>query len=603
MAGGYANAAISGEVGVSFPGLIPPELRQFKRVWVLDFEFEATGHPVRPVVMVATDVLSGFTLKLAPDSLALCPFACDGTELFVAYYAVAEASCFIALGWKMPPCWLDLWAEAKRLANGRVDADGRPLSAGMLDVLRRYGLPTRDHTHKKSMQTLVGEGTWQTHDLPAVIDYCVEDVADTVRLLHVLWPSIINEAPVSGETAFWQAMIRGTSTAFNAVIEAEGLPVDVEAWQRVTTAWPAIKDRLIEEVDSRYGVFVNGSFNAARFAQYLTRENIPWPRLESGALALDDDTFRQRAKAEPRVAELRELREALSQMRGNSIVVHEDGRARTPLRPLASKTGRSQPSTSKYIFGQSKWVRSFIRAPEGHTFAYLDFRSQEIAIAAFLSGDEQLAESYSSGDPYLSFAKQAGLVPPDATKATHQGERAAAKAIVLGVQYGMAETSMAANSGVPIDTCRDLLLKHRFVYRRFWSFVQEYRDRLALNRPGYTPLGWRIQLGPNSRLNERSNGNWPVQSTGSDILRLSVINCVNAGVPPCATIHDALAFVVPTAQADDLLAVAQQAMERAAHTVVGGHIAVDVTRFDCPEVYRDEGGHGFYEAVMRMIQQ
>jgi DNA polymerase I len=594
------NAIVAGD---HFPGPIPDELRQFRRVWALDFEFETTSHPVKPVAMVAVDILSGTTLRLGPETLELCPFSCNSTELFVAFYAVAEASCFIALCWPVPHLWLDVWAEAKRMANGRTDADGRPLPAGMLDVLRRYGLPVRDHGHKKSMQTLVGGGTWQAHDLPAIIDYCHEDVVDTIRLLRALWPSITQEAPVADpEAAFWQALVRGTSTAYNAIIEAEGLPVDVTTWQRVTTAWPNIKEKLIEAVDADYGVFVDGSFNATMFASYLARENIPWPRLPSSALMLDDDTFRHRAKSEPKVQKLRELRSALSQMRGNSIAVDIDGRSRTPLRPLASKTGRSQPSTSRFLFGAAKWARSFIRAPEGHAFAYLDFKSQEIAIAAYLSGDEKLADSYRTGDPYLAFAKQAGLIPPDGTKRSHPQERAAAKAIVLGVAYGMGEEAMSANSGVPIDMCRDLLLKHRFLYRPYWSLVREYRERLALNEPGYTPLGWRIRLGPGSPLNERSNGNWPIQSTGSDILRLSVINCVNAGVKPCATIHDALAFVVPIDRADEMLATAKAEMERAAMAVTGGHIGVDVTRYDAPHVYQDETGFDFYQIVTAMAE-
>ena len=41
-----------------------------------------------------------------------------------------------------------------------------------------------------------------------------------------------------------------------------------------------------------------------------------------------------------------------------------------------------------------------------------------------------------SGDPYLTFAKQAGAVPLDATKASHPKEREQYKACVLATQYG-----------------------------------------------------------------------------------------------------------------------------------------------------------------------
>jgi hypothetical protein len=575
--------------------------RRFRAVWVMDFEFElrGVGQPVprRVVAMVARDVISGREIRLGPGEFGTCPFRCDGSELFVAFYASAEAHCFLALNWPLPPRWLDLWAEARRLSNGMPG-----VANGLVAVMGRYGLRVRDSGHKHAMQAMIGDGVWRPDDVPAILAYCGEDVKDTVQLLHRLLPEILAEAPVRA-AALSQAIIRGTFMAANANVERRGLPVDVEAFDLFRSRWGDIRGRLIRDVDAAYGVFDGVTFSQRRFAGYLAAEAIAWPRLPGGDLRLDDDTFRQRAKAEPRVAALRELREALSQVRGHSVVVDDDGFSRVSLRPFASKTGRSQPSNSRYLFGAARWVRSFIRAPEGFTFAYLDFKSEELGVAAYLAGDERLAASYASGDPYMAFARAAGLVPQDATKASHPRERAACKAIVLGVQYGMGPEGMAASSGVPLDMCRELLLRHREAYRPFWRFVQQYRDRLAAGAAAYTPLGWRLQLGPGAELNERSNGNWPVQSTGSDILHVAVLNCQQAGVPACATIHDALAFVVPTAQADVLLATARAAMERAAMAVLGGHIGVDVTRYASPDVYRDEAGFDFFERVMRLARE
>jgi hypothetical protein len=35
------------------------------------------------------------------------------------------------------------------------------------------------------------------------------------------------------------------------------------------------------------------TFSTQRFAEYLSANGIPWPRLDSGALSLDDDTFKE----------------------------------------------------------------------------------------------------------------------------------------------------------------------------------------------------------------------------------------------------------------------------------------------------------------------
>ena len=61
---------------------------------------------------------------------------------------------------------------------------------------------------------------------------------------------------------------------------------------RLRANWAAIKSRLVEEIDIDFGVYDGTTFKLERFAAYLAREGIPWPRLESGRLDLYKDTFR-----------------------------------------------------------------------------------------------------------------------------------------------------------------------------------------------------------------------------------------------------------------------------------------------------------------------
>jgi len=85
----------------------------------------------------------------------------------------------------------------------------------------------------------------------------------------------------------------------------------------------------------------------------------------------------------------------------------------------------------------------------GTALAYIDWEQQEFGIGAALSEDPMMLEAYGSGDPYLEFAKQAGAVPPKATKYTHGEERERYKACALAVQYGMGEQSLAYRIGRP----------------------------------------------------------------------------------------------------------------------------------------------------------
>ena len=165
-----------------------------------------------------------------------------------------------------------------------------------------------------------------------------------------------------------------------ARMEHMGVPIDVATLHRLQTGWSAIKLALIREVDKDYGVYDGQTFKTTLFEEWLSRNHLPWPRLPSGRLALDDDTFRQMARAYPEVAPLRELRHALGTLRLNNLRVGTDGRNRCMLSPFRSKTGRNQPSNAKFIFGPSRWLRGLIKPAPGYGIAYLDFGSQEIGI-------------------------------------------------------------------------------------------------------------------------------------------------------------------------------------------------------------------------------
>src|SRR5262249_8982238 len=159
-------------------------------------------------------------------------------------------------------------------------------------------------------------------------------------------------------------------------------------------------------------------------------------RLPSGALALDDDTFREMARAHPtEIAPIRELRHTLGQLRLEELAVGSDARNRCLLSAFGSKTSRNQPSNSRFIFGPSCCLRSLFRPARGQAVAYGDWCAQELGIAAALSHDLGMREAYVSGDPYIWMARHVGAVPADATKKTHRGEREQFKVVSLGVLY------------------------------------------------------------------------------------------------------------------------------------------------------------------------
>jgi DNA polymerase I len=371
---------------------------------------------------------------------------------------------------------------------------------------------------------------------------------------------------------------------------------------RLRNGWSVIQEHLICDVDRDFSVYDGRSFRSDRFAEYLRRNDLPWPRLPSGSLALDDDTFREMSNAFPQVRPLRELRHALGQMRLADLAVGEDGYNRTLLSAFSARTGRNQPSNSKFIFGPGRWLRGLIRPPPGHGIAYIDYTSQEIGIAAALSGDANMITAYQSGDVYLAFAKQAGLAPPDATKATHKVVRDRCKAVVLGVNYGMGAESLAHRIGAPPVVARDLLALHRRTYPTFWRWSEAAVDTAMLHGVITTVFGWPLHVGANA--NPRSLMNFPVQANAAEMLRLACCLATERGIRVCAPVHDALLIEAPLDQLDAAVAATRIAMAEASRIVLAGfEVATDVTVVRWPDRYLDERGADFWHRVVAHLDR
>ena len=330
----------------------------------------------------------------------------------------------------------------------------------------------------------------------------------------------------------------------------------------------------------------------------MAKQKIPWPLLSSGQLDLKDETFRQQARAYPKLSPLKELRQTLGRLRLHQLELGSDNRFRVNLSPFCSKTGRNQPGTSRYIFGNAKWLRGLIKPPEGQAVAYIDWKQQEFGIAAALSKDPAMLAAYSSGDPYLEFAKQAGLVPETATKQSHPGERKLCKAAVLAVQYGMGPESLASGINQPTQMGRELLANHRRTFPRFWEWSEAVVDYALLHRKLWTVFGWEQHLG--SETNPRSLANFPMQANGAEILRLTCCYLVEAGIRVCAPVHDAVLIEVPIKETEKRVSRAQQPMARASRDVLSGfELGTDVEIFKYPDRYSDgESGQAFWEVVM-----
>jgi DNA polymerase I len=399
-----------------------------------------------------------------------------------------------------------------------------------------------------------------------------------------------------------RAILRGRSMAAAARIEHAGVPIDTVMLDQLRQHWDRIKDRLIAEIDADYGVYDGRTFKRDRFERWLTRQGLPWPRLPTGALDMSDEAFRQMARAHPIVAPLRKLRNSLAKLRLNALAVGADDRNRTMLSAFQATTGRNQPSNSRFIFGPSAWLRGLIKPPVGWGLAYIDWSQQEFGIAAALSGDPLMIQAYLSGDPYLAFAVQAGAVPADATKESHEAERDQFKACALAVLYGMGAESLAVRIGQPVAQARYLLELHRQTYRVFWRWSDAAVDFALLTGQLHTVFGWTTHVEPEA--NARSLRNFPMQANGAELLRLACSLATERGIEVCAPVHDAVLIAAPLERLDADIAGMQAAMLEASRIILNSfELRADAKVIRWPDRYMDKRGLVMWNRITALLDE
>jgi hypothetical protein len=358
-------------------------------------------------------------------------------------------------------------------------------------------------------------------------------------------------------------------------------------------------------VDQHFGIYEDMHFRFVRFEQCLAARGIQnWPRTESGRLATDDDTFLEQIARHPEWPELqtlRELRATLDRMRVIGLEIGSDNRNRCSLMPFQAITGRNLPSNAKSVFGPARWIRGFIRPPEGYGLAYLDFASEEIAIAAALSGDQILAEHYATGDPYLRFAIGAGLAPRDATRETHRTVRDACKSLFLGIGYGMQAPSLAQKAGITRAEAAELIRLHDETYRAFARWRGMVVDQALLSGHMHTAFGWRRRGCEGAPRTELMN--WPIQSAGADLMRIVCIAATEGGIEVACPVHDAFLIVSPLDRLDQDVEHMREIMARASEVVTGGlRIRVDAKIVRTGR-FMDERGDAMWDRVMELLRR
>jgi DNA polymerase-1 len=239
------------------------------------------------------------------------------------------------------------------------------------------------------------------------------------------------------------------------------------------------------------------------------------------------------------------------------------GRIHTRFDQAVAATGRlssSDPNLQnipiRTELGRS--IRAAFIAPPGHVILSADYSQIELRILAHLSDDPELIDAFSTGADV--HARTAALVFGKAQGDVTADERRAAKTINFGVIYGMGDSALGKQLGIPREQAARFIAAYFERYAGVARFMEKTVEAARQGEAVRTLLGRRRFLPNLHSANrglrfeaERVARNTPIQGTAADVLKLAMVKLGTDDAAPGArmilTVHDELVFEVPEERA------------------------------------------------------
>jgi len=408
-----------------------------------------------------------------------------------------------------------------------------------------------------------------------ILEYNAADV----EFLPTLWAAmkehyagLVHKDDLDWEEYFHNALWRGRYSAHTAIMESVGYPLNYKAAKNFSRQVSAIISECQRDINRQFAGDIRPfkwDPKGAKFTwdQKTTRQwvkqNVPtenWMRTDTEQLSLSLEAFEKffkfthdypRGNFGAQMVRFLKLKQSLygfSDSQGGKRKnfwdsVGPDKRVRPYMNIYGAQSGRSQPGATGFMFLKPAWMRALVEPAEGHFLAGVDYGQQEFFLAGLISEDDAMVEAYLSGDPYLYMGKQAGTIPEDGTRKTHERERDLMKSTTLGILFGMSRYGLAikltGDSGEEWseEDAQAQINIFEAVYPDYIAWRAEQLDLYLGGAPISTPDGWMLWT---DNENPRSVLNCHVQGFGASVMRMAVDMAVAKGCRVIFTLHDAI---------------------------------------------------------------
>ncbi len=363
-------------------------------------------------------------------------------------------------------------------------------------------------------------------------------------------------------------------------MEKWGIKLDKEYFGKLKEEYEVKINELVQEINELAGVAFN--INSPMQLSEILFEKMGLPvkgikktsrGYSTGAKELEK--LKDEHPIIPKILEYREVAKLLSTyILPLTDMVDKESRIHTTFTQNVTATGRLSslnPNLQNIPVRTEagKRIREGFIAPEGRCFVSADYSQFELRLAAVLSGDDGLTETFNSGvDVHTKTASEVFGVPmSEVTKR----QRRAAKVINFGVLYGMSAKGLAEAAGMNVVEAKEFI-DHYFEVRKA---IRKYLDdTLAQARnegyvatfygrrrptPDVKSSNYMIRMGA-----ERAAQNMPIQGTEADLMKRAMIKVdklLPEGAELILQVHDSLIVECETELREEVSEILRKTME------------------------------------------
>ena len=354
----------------------------------------------------------------------------------------------------------------------------------------------------------------------------------------------------------------------SAALAVRGVRFDVEEWRANAQPHKAEVERIDAELDELSGAAGNWNSNAQKLA-LLKAHGLSLPNAQAATIK----AYRETNDVAALLADRAEHYKAATTY-GDMFIdknVDSDGRVRTSYRVYGAATGRYSSSNPNLqnIPRDKEFRRCFV--PDEGVFVIADFSQIEVRYIAAFSGDEALQDALATGDVYEATARKILGIPGDEPVA--KDKRQLAKAVVLGLQYGMGAPKFQKyakdtfNVSITLDQAQEFKAKFFEAYPTLRSWQRDVGDPFDPYDPpedgtstDRTPMG-RVRKGIRTFM-ERIN--FPIQGSAADAQKLALAELYDKGYDVVLHVHDEIVVECAESETATVAQGMQAIMEQAA---------------------------------------